>query len=175
MHNPLTLGSITFGPGFKDFDRFFVGFEEQVDRFSKIQKDVTKNISTYPPYNILKTGDTTYAIELAVAGFSRSEIDIQIEENTLTVTGESEPESPTNTYMFKGIASRNFSRTFALEDQIQVRDAEMINGMLRIFLERVIPEHKKPKKIEINDVGSIKPKKAKPMGELLLEEKQYVK
>ena len=174
MHNPLTLGSITFGPGFKDFDRFFVGFEEQVDRFSKIQKDVTKNISTYPPYNILKTGDTTYAIERAVAGFSRSEIDIQIEENILTVTGESKPVIPF-TYMFKGIAARDFTRTFALEDQIQVRDAEMINGMLRIFLERIVPDHKKPKKIVINDVESNKTKKTKPMGELLLEEEQYVK
>jgi molecular chaperone IbpA len=72
-------------------------------------------------------------------------------------------------YLFKGIANRAFTRTFALDDQIEVKDAEMLNGMLKVFLERIIPEHKKPKKVEVKEAGT-KKQKAKPMGELLLEE-----
>jgi len=76
------------------------------------------------------------------------------------------------TYLFRGIANRGFTHTFALDDQIEVQNAEMFNGMLKVFLERIIPEHKKPKKIEVKDTSEVKvtKQKTKPMGELLLEE-----
>lgn len=142
---------------FKDFDKFYVGFDEQFNRLAKMHDDMTKNIPNYPPYNIRKTGDNTYVIELAVAGFARQDIEIELTDNTMIVRGNaaSDEKEPEN-YLWKGIATRNFTRTFALEDQIEVKDAEMLNGMLRVFLERIIPEHKKPKKVEVKEKASKK-------------------
>ena len=144
----------------KDFDKFFIGFDDQFNRLSKLHDDLTKSIPNYPPYNIKKTGDNTYVIELAVAGFAKQDIEIELAENTMVVKGniDSSDEDP---YLFKGIANRAFTRTFALDEQIEIRDAAMLNGMLKIFLERIIPEHKKPKKIEVKDAGEVvTPKKA---------------
>ena len=153
-----------FGPGFKDFDKYFVGFEDQLTKLAKVHDDLTKNIPNYPPYNIKKTGDNTYAIELAVAGFGKQDIEIELAEGKLIVKG-SLTDSTDDNFVFKGIANRAFTRAFALDDQIEVQDAEMINGMLRIFLERIIPEHKKPKKIEVKD----KAEKPKSKAQLLAE------
>lgn len=139
-----------FGPGFKDFDKYFVGFEDQFNKLSKMHDDLTKSIPNYPPYNIRKTGDNTYAIELAVAGFGKQDVEIELAEGKLIVKGNVTDNSDEN-FLFKGIANRAFTRAFALDEQVEVQDAEMINGMLRIFLERIIPEHKKPKKIEVKD------------------------
>jgi molecular chaperone IbpA len=139
-----------FGPGFKDFDKYFVGFEDQFNRLSKMHDDLTKSIPNYPPYNIKKTGENTYAIELAVAGFGKQDIEIELAEGKLIVKGTTSDNSDEN-FLFKGIANRAFTRAFALDDQVEVQDAEMINGMLRIFLERIIPEHKKPKKIAVKE------------------------
>lgn len=141
-----------FGPGFKDFDKYFVGFEDQFNRMSKIHDDLTKNIPNYPPYNIKKTGENTYAIELAVAGFGKQDIEIELAEGKLIVRGSTSDNTDEN-YLFKGIANRAFTRTFALDDQIEVQDAEMLNGMLKIFLERIIPDHRKPKKIAVKEKG----------------------
>jgi molecular chaperone IbpA len=139
-----------FGPGFKEFDKYFVGFEDQFNRLSKMHDDLTKGIPNYPPYNIKKTGENTYAIELAVAGFGKQDIEIELEDGKLVVKGSTSDNTDEN-YLFKGIANRAFTRAFALNDQIEVKDAEMINGMLKIFLERIIPEHKKPKKIAVKE------------------------
>jgi len=138
-----------FGPGFKDFDRFFVGFDDQFNRMAKMHDDLTKNIPNYPPYNIKKTGDNTYVIEIAVAGFARQDIEIELDGGNMVIKGSAKNEEEENSFLYRGIANRNFTRTFALEDQIEIKDAEMFNGMLKVFLERIIPEHKKPKKIEI--------------------------
>jgi len=138
-----------FGPGFKDFDRFFVGFDDQFNRIAKMHDDLTKNIPNYPPYNIKKTGDNTYVIEIAVAGFARQDIEIELDNGNMIIRGSAKNEEEENNFLYKGIANRNFTRTFTLEDQIEIKDAEMLNGMLKVFLERIIPEHKKPKKIEI--------------------------
>ncbi len=153
-----------FGPGFKDFDKYFVGFEDQFSRLSKIHDDITKNIPNYPPYNIKKTGENTYIIELAVAGFGKQDIEIELAEGKLIVKGTTSDNTDEN-FLFKGIANRAFTRAFALDDQIVVQDAEMLNGMLRVFLERIIPEHKKPRKIEVKEVD----KPAKKKAELLTE------
>jgi molecular chaperone IbpA len=147
------MGQITFGPGFKDFDKFFVGFDDQFNRLQKLHDDFAKNIPNYPPYNIRKTGDNNYTIELAVAGFGQSEIDIEIDGGKLIVRGNVGNDTETNDYLFKGIAARAFTRSFAIDDQVEVKGAELFNGMLKIALERMIPEEKKPKKVQIKTKG----------------------
>lgn len=136
---------------FKDVDKFFVGFEDQFNRLAKLHDDVTKNIPNYPPYNIKKTGENTYVIELAVAGFARHEIEVEFADDKLIVRGNAKDDG--DNYVFKGIAKRAFTRTFALNDQIEITNANLFNGMLQIALERIIPEHKKAKKIEVQDSG----------------------
>jgi molecular chaperone IbpA len=84
-----------------------------------------------------------------VAGFARQDIEIELDGGNMVIKGSAKNEEEENSFLYRGIANRNFTRTFALEDQIEIKDAEMFNGMLKVFLERIIPEHKKPKKIEI--------------------------
>lgn len=147
----MTLGSIAFGPAFKDMDKFFVGFDNQFSRIAKIHEDMTKNIPNYPPYNIKKTGDNTYVIEIAVAGFAKQDIEIELADSKMIIKGNVQNNDSDDNFLFKGIANRAFTRTFALDEQVEVQDAAMMNGMLKVFLERIIPEHKKPKKIEVKD------------------------
>lgn len=147
----MTLGSIAFGPAFKDMDKFFVGFDNQFSRIAKIHEDMTKNIPNYPPYNIKKTGDNTYVIEIAVAGFAKQDIEIELADSKMIIKGNVQNNDSDDNFLFKGIANRAFTRTFALDEQVEVQDAVMMNGMLKVFLERIIPEHKKPKKIEVKD------------------------
>jgi molecular chaperone IbpA len=148
---------------FKDFDKFYVGFDEQYNRLSKIHDDLTKNVPNYPPFNIKKTGDNTYVVELAVAGFGKQDIEIELADNKMIVKGNTNSEEKETDFLWKGIANRNFTRTFALEDQVIVQDAELLNGMLRIMLERIIPEHRKPRKVEVKE-------KAQPSNKELLVE-----
>ena len=137
-----------FGDSFKDFDKFFVGFDYQIVKMQKLHDDITKNIPNYPPYNIRKVDETHYVIEMAVAGFGQNEIDIEIDGGKLVVKGNVSSETEDN-FLFKGIANRAFTRAFALNDQIEVKDAELFNGMLKIALERLIPEQPKPKKVPV--------------------------
>ena len=126
------------------FDRMF---EELNRTFSNSRQD------NYPPYNIRKTGDNTYTIELAVAGFGQGEIDIELDGGRLVVRGNASADADTTDYIFKGIAGRAFTRSFAIDDKIEVKNAELFNGMLRIMLERIIPEEKKPKKVPVKTKG----------------------
>ena len=155
---------------FKDFDKFFVGYDDQFSRMAKMHDDLTKHIPNYPPYNIKKTDENKYTIELAVAGFSKSSIDITLDDDKLIVKGFGQDDQKTADYLFQGIANRAFTRMFALSDQIEVKDAELVNGMLKIFLEKIIPEHKKPKKIEVKDEPSTVSSFAAGNKTLLLEE-----
>lgn len=148
-----------FPQNLKDMDKFFVGFDEQFNRLAKMHDDLTKNIPNYPPYNIKKTSENTYVVELAVAGFAKQDIEIELADGKMVIKGNVSSEEGNDNYLFKGIAGRNFTRTFALDDQIEVKNAEYINGMLQVFLERIIPEHKKPKKIEVKDAGESKKSK----------------
>jgi molecular chaperone IbpA len=136
---------------FKDFDKVFIGFDDTYNRIAKMHDDIAKSIPNYPPYNIRKTDENKYSIEIAVAGFAKQDIEIEIDGGKLIVKGQAGDDA--DNFLFKGIANRAFTRTFALDDQIEVRDAELFNGMLKIFLERIIPEHKKPKKIEVKAKG----------------------
>ncbi len=146
----MNVGNIAFGPSaFKDFDKFFVGFDDTYNRLAKIHDDLTHNIPNYPPYNIKKIEDNKYVIELAVAGFARQDIEITIENNKLIIKGNSADDN--DNFIFKGIANRAFTRTFALDEQIEIKDAALFNGMLKIALDRIVPEHKKPRKIEVKE------------------------
>lgn len=137
-----------------NLDKFFVGFDDQFNRMAKLHDDFTKNIPNYPPYNIKKTGDNTYVIELAVAGFAKQDIEIEFADDKLIIKGNTKDDESSD-FLFKGIAARNFTRTFVLDDQIEIKDAAMLNGMLKIALERIIPDHKKPKKIEVKDSDDV--------------------
>jgi len=139
---------------FKDFDKLYIGFDDQFNKLAKVHDDLTKNIPNYPPYNIKKTGDNTYVIEVAVAGFAKHDIEIELADGKMVIKGKTSDAADSYSYLVKGIADRAFTRTFTLDDQIEVKDADMLNGMLRVFLERIIPEHKKPKKIEVKDSES---------------------
>jgi len=154
---------------FKDFDKLYVGFDDQFNKMAKIHDDLTKSIPNYPPYNIKKTGDNTYVIEVAVAGFAKQDIEIELDNGKMIIKGNVQTADEEENFLFKGIANRAFTRTFALEDQIEVKDAEMFNGMLKVFLERIIPDHKKPKKIEVKD-SEVKAKTVKKSKQQLLTE-----
>jgi molecular chaperone IbpA len=148
------LGNISFGPMFKDFDKYFVGLEEQQAHMQKLHADISKNIPGYPPYNIKKNSDNSYTIELAVAGFAQNQIDIEIDDGKLVVKGNvSSTNEKEESFLFKGIANRAFTRAFALDDKIEVKGAELFNGMLKIMLERMVPEQTKPKKVPVKTKG----------------------
>lgn len=138
-----------FGEHFKDFDKVFVGFDEQFSKMQALHDDLTKNIPNYPPFNVRKNGNT-YTIEIAVAGFAQNEIDITIDGGKLIVKGNTESTEPEGTdYLFKGIATRAFTRAWAIGDQYEVKDAEIFNGILKIALDQLVPENIKPKKVPV--------------------------
>ena len=126
-------------------DPFFIGFNRELGRLNTAHKT---NSQTYPPYDLLKLDEDTYRISLAVAGFSRENIDISVDNGTLIIKGEL-VEVIDAEVVHKGIAGRKFVRSFALGEYMEITGAEMKDGMLHINVDRVIPEDKKPKTIEI--------------------------
>jgi len=130
-------------PLIKNFDKFFVGYEDMFDRVYQYNKQGTN----YPPYNIIKTEDNSYVIEMALAGFDKSDVEVTLEGNKLTVKGKA-PEKDESKTIFNGLALRPFTRLFNVSDDIVVANAEMLNGLLKVTLEREIPETH-IKKIEI--------------------------
>ncbi|WND02904.1 Hsp20 family protein [Temperatibacter marinus] len=107
--------------------------------------------SSYPPYNIEKISEDDYQISMAVAGFSPEELVVTVEENRLIIRSESLPENSERSYLHRGIAKRAFDRQFNLAESIKVGDAAYENGLLVVNLKRIIPEHKKPRQIEIRN------------------------
>jgi len=134
------------------FDRvktYSIGFDTM---FDKLFDEVYTHASapTYPPYNIIKTDDEHYAIQIAIAGFSKDDIEIESKENTLVVkTKEKEDVKDETNYLHKGISNRAFTRSFTLADDVVVKGATFENGLLNVELERIIPEEKKPRIIDI--------------------------
>ena len=124
-----------------------IGFDNLWDRLSRIE--TINGDSNYPPYNIIKHDETNLSIEVAVAGFKRSELDVELAEGVLTVSAKAEPVEEEKEYFHRGLAKRAFVRKWTLADDVVVRDASMVDGILAIKLERIIPEEKKPRKIEI--------------------------
>ncbi|MDN3653217.1 Hsp20 family protein [Thalassotalea ponticola] len=139
----------TLTTDFSPLYRSFIGAEHLaslMDQASRSEKQ-----SAYPPYNIESIADDKYRITMAVAGFVESELDIESHENSLTVTGtKTRKEDEQRTYLYQGIADRNFERKFQLADHVKVVNAYMENGLLHIELVREIPEALKPRKIAIN-------------------------
>lgn len=136
------------------FDKFFVGYDGLLKRFADAQESISKVVPNYPPYNIAKVDDNKYVIEMAVAGFGKHNLNIELANNTLVISGDTSGDSSQGSYLYKGIADRSFARTFNIADTVEIKNAELINGMLKVWLENIIPESKKPKKIEINDSQS---------------------
>lgn len=135
--------------GSKDLDKFFVGYDRVFDRLREFHDEATKNIPNYPPYNIKKTEENKYVIEMAVAGFGKQDIEIETEGDKLIIKGNAEQDTAdTADTLYQGLALRPFTRAFTLNDQVEVQNAEMINGLLKVTLERMIPESQR-KKIEI--------------------------
>ncbi len=126
--------------------RSSVGFDRVFNLLNNAQR--LQAIDTWPPYDIVKTSDDDYRIEMAVAGFSDSDLDITQERNVLVVKGQKE-EAKDGEYLHRGIAGRSFERRFELADHVKVEDASLVNGLLRILLKREIPEAMKPRKIAI--------------------------
>jgi molecular chaperone IbpA len=126
-----------------------VGFDVFDNIFDSVF-NMNESSTSYPPYNILKS-DNNYTISLAIAGFSKDEIDISLQENELLIKGTSEEKDKDVEFLHRGIAGRNFERKFRLADTVKVSDASYENGLLNVYLEREIPDHQKPRKIEINN------------------------
>jgi len=138
-----------FNDALKGADKFLVGYDRVFDQLARAHDQMAKNIPNYPPYNIRKTDENTYVIEMAVAGFGESEIEVTLNDDKLVIEGSAK-DSDSDDVLYQGLALRDFTRSFTLNDQIEVENAEMANGLLKIWLERIIPESKKPKKIEVN-------------------------
>ena len=141
------------------FDKFFVGADKFLARIQETADLVANSAATagYPPFNLKKTDDNVYVIEMAVAGFGKQDIELTLEDNKLKIAGHTTVESLTEDgigqqFLHKGISDRPFQRTFSLADNVVVNNAQMVNGLLKIWLEHIIPEDKKPKKIDIEDV-----------------------
>ena len=144
-----------------DFNPLFrstVGF----DRLFDLMDSYAEQSSGYPPYNIERSDDTHYRITLAVAGFGEKDLNIEVKEGVLTVTGEREDKPENRAFLYQGIAGRAFERRFQLAEHVEVRGAKLENGLLHVDLERVVPEEKKPRRIAINapDLKSIENKAA---------------
>ena len=127
-----------------------IGFDSILQKIQAVADDFPK-IPTYPPYNIRKVDENKYVIEIAVAGFAKQDIEIEMQDGTLTIKGQTDAVETPEEYIFKGIADRAFTRKFTLADSVEVKNADMINGLLKIWIERFIPEEKKSKKINIGD------------------------
>lgn len=138
------------------FFRSSIGFDRLLNQLDGVAR--AGDVSTYPPYNIEKTGEDTYRLTMAVAGFSQDELGIEIEDSQMTVTGRMDKDDEgERRYLHRGIAERMFERRFNLADYMQVVGADLENGLLHIELKRELPEAMKPRAIEIavNDKKAI--------------------
>jgi molecular chaperone IbpA len=126
--------------------KFAIGFDNMFDELMRVSNNQTTN---YPFHNIVKISDDNFFIEIAVAGFSENEILVNLESQILTITGQ-KSEEPLYEYLYKGISDRNFQKQFTLGEHVEVKSAEVKNGILKIYLQRIVPEHKKAKTIKVD-------------------------
>tara|TARA_B100000953_G_scaffold147997_1_gene122599 strand:- start:18324 stop:18773 length:450 start_codon:yes stop_codon:yes gene_type:complete len=145
--------SKTFDILWRDISPFAVGFDRTFDTLSLLA-DTKSHTSNYPPYNIRKVSDQKYTIELAVAGFEEKDIEIVAEEETLTIKGKRSSEASEG-LVHQGLAARDFNRKFILSDDMVIKGAALTNGLLYVGLERVVPDHKKPRKIEFTSKSKL--------------------
>ena len=132
-----------------------VGFDNVFDHFERMIDDHNFNTMTatnFPPYNIVKTGEYTYDVELALAGFSKNDIDVEYKDNMLTVKSKEKDKSEAKDadgVLHRGISKRWFSKSFTIADDVEVKGAELKDGLLKISMERIIPEGKRARTIEV--------------------------
>lgn len=130
-----------------------VGFDNVFDHFERMIDDHNFNQMTatnFPPYNIVKTGEYTYDVELALAGFSKNDIDVEYKDNMLTVKSkEKAKDDDVNGMLHRGISKRWFAKAFTIADDVEVKGAELKDGLLKISMERIIPEGKRARTIEV--------------------------
>tara|TARA_Y100000022_G_scaffold95815_1_gene82561 strand:- start:405 stop:818 length:414 start_codon:yes stop_codon:yes gene_type:complete len=133
---------------FSSLHPFTIGYDDVFKHFETLLEHQQPN---YPPYNIVKTGDYTHCVEVALAGYSKAEVEVIVEDKTLTIKSSDLPgkDKPKDNVIHKGIAKRAFKRVFTLAEDVIVNDAVLKDGLLRVELERVVPEEKKPKVIKI--------------------------
>ena len=153
---------------FAKFDKYFVGADKLLARLNENVKAISNTSlnGAYPPFNLKKVDDNKYVIEVAVAGFGKQDIELTLEDNKLLINGKTTIDTLTEdgtdvTFLHKGISDRAFTRTFTLADNVVVQNAKMVNGLLKIWLEHIIPEDKKPKKIDIEEEAPAKSHKLK--------------
>ena len=127
-------------------DPFFIGFNKTLERLNSVHTAAINQ--SYPPYNIVKVSDDTFRVDLALAGFDKKDVDVSVDNGTLIIKGEAGTDDAEES-IYKGIATRKFTRTFALGEYMEITGAEFKNGMLGITVERIVPEDKKPKTIKI--------------------------
>jgi molecular chaperone IbpA len=128
----------------------FVGFDHLFNELERLVEGTAPQRNTsFPPHNIIKIDDSKYVVEMAVAGFSQDEIDVEFQDGTLVVKGDKKDQTEVD-YLYRGIATRSFTKSIRLSETIEVRGAQFKDGILKIGLENVIPEHKKPRKIELS-------------------------
>jgi molecular chaperone IbpA len=132
---------------FSPLYRSTVGFDQLQSLLDSVTRDAGQ--PSYPPYNIERTGEHEYRISMAVAGFAESDLNIEVKQNVLTISGKrAEPEQAS--YLYQGIAGRSFERRFQLADHVEVHGANLENGLLHVDLVRRVPEELKPRRIEIS-------------------------
>ncbi len=129
------------------FWRTSVGFDRLFDLLDESLRFEPED--NYPPYNIVRTGEDSYRISLAVAGFKPEQLSVTVQQNMLTITGRASEKQNEPEYLYKGIAARSFERRFSLADYVEVKGATFEDGLLQIELERELPEAMKPRRIEI--------------------------
>ena len=141
----------TFETIWRDISPFAVGFDRT---FGTLEVLANSRQTNYPPYNIRKVSDDQYTIELAVAGFEENEIDIETTGENLTIKGSRDKDASEG-LVHQGLAARDFTKTFVLSDDMIIKGAALSNGMLYIGVERVIPENKKPRKIDFTSKSKL--------------------
>ena len=138
---------------FNSLRPFSIGFDDMFDQFESMLGNGSLSMqSNYPPYNIRKTGKDAYSIEVALAGFNKNDVEVEFEDNLLTVRTKQISKSENNSdgeILHKGISQRQFVRSFTIADDVKVNGAQLKDGLLTIACERIVPEHKKKKLIEI--------------------------
>jgi len=138
---------------FNSLRPFSIGFDDMFDQFESMLGDGGLVKNNYPPYNIRKVGKDKYAIELAIAGFNKNDVEVEFEDNLLTVKTkkiDKTVEKDGDEIIHKGISQRSFSRSFTIADDVKVNGAELKDGLLRIGCEKIVPEQKKKKLIPIS-------------------------
>ena len=129
-----------------------VGFDNAFDHFERMfEDDFFTSVPAFPHYNIVKTADNKYDIEIALAGYNKKDIEVELKEGILTVKSKKDEKEDTkdSEVIHKGIAKRYFSKAFTIADDVEVKGAELKDGLLRVSMERIVPEHRKAKTIDI--------------------------